>query len=91
MNGLSSLRKSASGALGSMIEQRVQMALGEESVSVKHLVCCALLFNGRRTRLILLRVAVNHGSTFVFKTTLHDALGANAAAEAGNKMAGMAM
>jgi hypothetical protein len=41
-------------------------------------------------RFIRLRVCVNHGSTFELKTTLtEDALGANAAAEAGSNCGGI--
>jgi hypothetical protein len=39
--------------------------------------------------LILLRVAVNHGSTLELRTTLHVDRGAKAAAEAGNNIVGI--
>jgi hypothetical protein len=39
--------------------------------------------------LILLRVAVNQGSTLVVSTTLHVDRGAKAAAEAGNNIVGI--
>jgi hypothetical protein len=72
-----------------MIEQSVQIAFDDESVSVRHLVCWATLFRGRLTRLTRFRVAVNHGSTREFSTTLGDDLGAKAAADAGNKTVGI--
>jgi hypothetical protein len=39
--------------------------------------------------LIRFRVAVNHGSTLLFSTTLQVDRGANAAAEAGNNIVGI--
>lgn len=79
------MRKSASGAFCNMIEVSVQIALTFESVSVKHLWCCGTLLRGLLTRLMRLRVWVNHGSTFELNTTLTElALGAKAAAEAGS-------
>lgn len=65
------------------------MAFGDERVSVRHLVCCATLFRGLFTLLTLFRVAVSHGSTFVFSTTFGDDRGAKAAAEAGSKTVGI--
>jgi hypothetical protein len=45
---------------------------------------------GRFTRFVRFRVAVNQGSTFELKTTLTDeALGAKAAADAGNSCGGI--
>lgn len=45
---------------------------------------------GRLTRFMRFKVCVNQGSTFELKTTLTDAaLGANAAADAGNSCGGM--
>jgi hypothetical protein len=73
-----------------MMEQSDQMALGPDSVSVRHLICCCTLFNGRLTRFILFSVWVSQGSTLVFKTTLTVERGAKAAAEAGNNDIGMA-
>lgn len=64
------------------------MALDDESVSVRHRVCCDTLFRGRLTRLTRLSVAVNHGST-LDKTTFGFPRGANAAAEAGNNTVGI--
>jgi len=72
-----------------MIEQRVHMAEGDDKVSVRQRKCCGTLFNGRLIRFILFRVAVNHGSTFVFRTTFGGDRGANAAADAGNNIVGM--
>ena len=72
-----------------MIEHSDQIALGDDRVSVRHLVCCGTLFKGRLILLILLRVAVNHGSTFELRTTLHVERVAKAAAEAGNSIAGI--
>lgn len=61
------------------------MAVEEDKVSVKHLWCCGTLLRGRLMRFIRFSVCVNHGSTFELKTTLTVfALGAKAAAEAGN-------
>lgn len=71
------------------MEHNDQMAFGEESVSVKHFVCCGTLLSGRLILLILLRVAVSHGSTLVLSTTLHVDRGAKAAAEAGNNIVGI--
>jgi hypothetical protein len=72
-----------------MIEQRVQMAFVEDSVSVKHRVCWVTLFNGRLTRFTLFNVAVNQGSTLAARTTLGDDLGAKAAADAGSRILGI--
>lgn len=65
------------------------MADGDDRVSVRHLKCCGTLFNGRLIRFIRFNVAVNHGSTFVFRTTFGGDRGANAAADAGNSMVGI--
>lgn len=65
------------------------MADGDDKVSVRHLKCCGTLFSGRLIRFIRFRVAVNQGSTFVFKTTFGGDRGANAAADAGNNIVGM--
>ena len=79
------MRKSASGAFGNMREVRVQMAVGDDNVSVKHLWCCGTLLRGRFMRLMRFSVCVNQGSTFELNTTLtEEALGAKAAAEAGS-------
>lgn len=88
-SGFESVRNSASGALETMTEHRDQMAFVEESVSVRHLVCCGTLLRGRLILLILFRVAVNHGSTLELSTTLHVDRGAKAAAEAGNNIVGI--
>ena len=66
------------------------MAVGAESVSVRHLWCCVTLFNGRFILFIRLRVAVSHGSTFELSTTFGEPRGAKAAAEAGSRVIGMA-
>ena len=71
------------------MEHKDQMALDDERVSVRHLVCWGTLFNGRLVLLILLRVAVNQGSTFVLRATLQIDRGAKAAAEAGNNIVGI--
>lgn len=65
------------------------MADGAESVSVRHRKCCGTLFNGRFIRFILFKVAVNHGSTLVFRTIFGVARGAKAAAEAGKSIVGI--
>lgn len=91
MSGLESLRSSESGALGSMIEHKVQMADGPERISVKHRKCWGTLFSGRFTRLTLFSVAVNHGSTLEFSTIFGAARGAKAAAEAGKRLIGIVM
>jgi hypothetical protein len=66
------------------------MAVGNDSVSVKHLWCWATLLSVRFTRFTRFSVAVNHGSTLELKTTLtEDARGAKAAADAGNNCGGM--
>lgn len=65
------------------------MALGDDSVSVKHLVCCVTLFKGRLTRLTLFRVAVNQGSTLRLSTTFGEDRGAKAAANAGSSTVGI--
>lgn len=71
------------------MEHNVQMAFGEDKVSVKHRVCCVTLFKGRLTRLTRFKVAVSQGSTLVFNTTLGEDRGANAAADDGSKTVGM--
>lgn len=71
------------------MEHRVQIACGEDRVSVRHLVCCVTLFNGLLTRLTRFKVAVNQGSILAFKTTLGEDRGANAAAEEGSKTVGI--
>jgi len=65
------------------------MASSEDNVSVRHFLCWGALFNGRLIRLILFNVAVNQGSTFVFRTTVGGERGANGAAVPGNSMAGI--
>ena len=65
------------------------MAEGEERVSVKHRKCWETLFRGLLTRFIRFNVAVNQGSTFELSTTFGVPRGANAAADAGNKVMGM--
>jgi hypothetical protein len=75
-----------------MIDVRVQMALGDDSVSVKHLWCWGTLLSGRLMRFMRFKVCVNHGSTFELRTTLtEDARGAKAAAEAGSNCGGIGM
>lgn len=64
------------------------MAEADERVSVRHRTCCGALFRGR-FRFVLFSVAVNHGSTLVLSTIVGGALGAKAAAEAGNKTVGI--
>ena len=66
------------------------MAVGADKVSVRHRKCWGTLFKGLLILLILFSVAVNHGSTLVFSTMLGGDRGAKAAAEAGNKVIGMA-
>ena len=83
------MRNSDSGALGNIIEHNVQIAFGDDRISVKQRVCWRTLFRGRLTRLTRLRVAVNHGATFLFKTTLGEDRGANAAAEDGSMTVGI--
>lgn len=70
------------------MEHRVQIALGDDRVSVKHLVCWLTLLRGRLTRFTLFSVAVSHGST-LFNTTFGDDRGAKAAADAGSKTVGI--
>lgn len=66
------------------------MAFGEDRVSVKHFVCWGTLLRGLLTLLMRFSVLVNHGSTLEPSTTLtEDALGAKAAAEAGNSWTGI--
>lgn len=65
------------------------MAFCDDSVSVRHRVCWVTLFRGRFTRFTLLRVAVNHGATFLFSTTFGEERGAKAAAEEGSKTVGI--
>jgi hypothetical protein len=72
-----------------MIEHNDHIAFGDESVSVKHLVCCMTLFKGLLILLVLFNVAVNHGSALVFRTTLGADRGAKAAADAGNRFIGI--
>ena len=60
------------------------MAEGDERVSVRHLKCCGTLLSGLLILFILLRVAVNHGSTLVLSTMLGAERVAKAAAEAGS-------
>ena len=71
------------------MEHSVQMADGAERVSVKHRTCCGELFRGRLTRLVRFKVAVNHGSTLVLRTTVGGDRGAKAAAEAGKRAVGI--
>jgi hypothetical protein len=75
--------------LGSIIEQRFQMAFADERVSVRHLVCCATLFKGRFTRFTRFKAAVSQGSIREFSTTLGDDRGAKAAADDGSKTVGI--
>lgn len=89
MYGLSSFLSSDSGAFGRNREHSVQIAFGDESVSVRHLVCCVTLFRGRFTRLTRFKVAVSHGSTLVLSTTFGEDRGANAAADEGSKTVGI--
>lgn len=73
-----------------MSEVSVQMAVGEDNVSVKQRWCWATLLSGRFTRFTRFSVAVNHGSTLELKTTFtEEARGAKAAADAGNNCGGM--
>lgn len=65
------------------------MAFWDDNVSVKQRVCWVTLFRGRLTRLTRLRVAVSHGATFLFKTTLGEDRGAKAAAEDGSRTVGI--
>lgn len=71
------------------MEHRVQIALGDDRVSVRHRVCWVTLFRGRLTRLTRFRAAVSHGSTLVFRTTLGDDRGAKAAADEGSRTVGI--
>jgi hypothetical protein len=74
-----------------MMEVKVQMAFDDDKVSVRHRWCWGTLLSGRFTLLMRLSVCVSHGSTFEPRTTLtDDALGAKAAAEAGNSWTGIA-
>lgn len=66
------------------------MAAGADRVSVRHRKCWGTLFKGLFILLILFSVAVNHGSTLVFRTMLGGDRGAKAAAEAGNNVIGIA-
>ena len=68
---------------------KVQIADGDDSVSVRHRKCCGTLFSGRLTLLILLRVAVSQGSTLLLRTMFGVPRGAKAAAEAGRSVMGM--
>jgi hypothetical protein len=72
-----------------MMEHNDHMALGDDKVSVRHLVCCMTLFKGLLTLLVLFNVTVNHGSALVFRTTLGADRGAKAAADAGNRFIGI--
>jgi hypothetical protein len=73
-----------------MRDVRVQMAFGEESVSVRHLWCWGTLLSGRLIRLMRFNVWVNHGSTLEDRTTFtEDARGAKAAADAGSSCGGI--
>jgi hypothetical protein len=72
-----------------MMEHNDHMALGDDKVSVRHLVCCMTLFKGLLILLVLFNVAVSHGSALVFRTTLGADRGANAAADAGNRFIGI--
>lgn len=72
-----------------MSEHKVHRAKGDESVSVKHRLCCGTLFSGRFTLLTLFSVSVNHRSTLEFRTMFGAERGANAAAEAGSNMGGI--
>lgn len=87
--GFESLRSSESGALGNIIEHKVQIAEADDRVSVKHRKCWGTLFNGLLIRFIRFNVAVSHGSTLVFNTMLGVPRGAKAAAEAGNSIVGI--
>ena len=69
-SGSESLMSCDSGALETISEHRFQIAVGDESDSVRHLMCCGALLSGRLTRLILLSVAVSHGSTVLLRTTV---------------------
>src|SRR3569833_750396 len=90
IRGLASFLRSASGALASISDVRVQMALGEESVSVRHLWCCGTLLRGLLIRLMRFSVCVSHGSTLEPSTSLtEDARGAKAAADAGSSCGGI--
>jgi hypothetical protein len=71
------------------MEHNDHMALEPDRVSVRHRVCCCTLLSGRFTRLTLLSVCVNHGSTLELRTTLTVDLGAKAAAEAGSNEMGI--
>src|SRR6478609_8464176 len=87
---LASRLKPDSGVLGSISDVKVQMAFGDERVSVRHRWCCSTELRGRLTLLIRFRVCVSHGSTFEPKATSTDeARGANAAADAGRSCTGM--
>lgn len=72
------------------MEHRVQIAFGEDKVSVRHFVCCVTLFKGRLTRLTRFNVAVSHGSILVFNTTFGEDRGAKAAADDGSRTVGIA-
>jgi len=65
------------------------MASGDDNVSVRHFLCWGALFSGRLMRLILFSVAVNHGSTFVFNTTVGGERGAKGAAVPGKSRLGI--
>lgn len=71
------------------MEHNDHIAFGDESVSVRHLVCCITLFKGLLILLVLFNVAVNQGSALVFSTTLGADRGAKAAADAGNRFIGI--
>jgi hypothetical protein len=74
-----------------MMELSDQMAFFPDKSSVRHLVCCWTLFNGRFTLLTRFRVCVNQASALDCKTTLTVERGAKAAAEAGSSWIGMVM
>jgi len=52
-------------------------------------MCWGTLLSGRLIRLIRFKVAVNHGSTVVLRTTVGDERGANGAAVSGSSRAGI--
>jgi len=72
-----------------MNEHNDHMAFGDDRISVRHLVCCGTLFNGRLILLILFKTAVNQGSTLLLKTTLTVPRAAKACADAGSNTAGI--
>jgi hypothetical protein len=73
-----------------MMDVRVQIAVEDDKVSVRHLWCCGTLLRGRLMRFMRFSVCVNHGSTLELRTTLTElARGAKAAAEAGRSWGGI--